>query len=230
MIDLHSHILPGVDDGSRDISMTAQMLSEMKRQGTQAVVATPHFYPSHDQPDAFLERRARAMQALAAIQEDHPRVIPGAEVAFFDGISRSVIPELLRIENTELLLIEMPFTPWTERAIRELCDFKMQTGITPVLAHVNRYLKTNQLPAYRELLLDSGVLFQCNAEAFLRFRTRGWALRELRSGGIHFLGSDAHNLTSRAPNLARAAQVITRKLGTELLEQRTAFANEMLNV
>ena len=115
MIDLHSHILPGIDDGSRDISMTALMLSEMKRQGIQTVVATPHFYPSHDQPDAFLERRDRAMQALATIQEDHPRIIPGAEVAFFDGISRSVIPELLRIQNTKLLLIEMPFTAWTDR-------------------------------------------------------------------------------------------------------------------
>lgn len=230
MIDLHSHILPGVDDGSPDISTTEKMLTEMRRQGVQTVVATPHFYPSKDQPEVFLERRKQAMQALEALLPDSPRILAGAEVAFFDGIARSVIPELLHIEKTKLLLVEMPFTTWTERIVLEICDFQMQTDITPVLAHVNRYLRKDQLPAYRERLLDSGVLFQCNAEAFLTFHTRGWALRELRMGNIHFLGSDTHNLTTRAPNLEQAVQVITRKLGNEPLERLTAFSKEMLQM
>ena len=230
MIDLHSHILPGVDDGSPDISTTEKMLAEMKRQGVQTVVATPHFYPSKDQPDAFLTHRNHAMQALEGLMPDGPRVIAGAEVAYFNGISRSMIPEQLHIENTKLLLVEMPFTPWTERIIMDICDFQAQTGITPVLAHVNRYLQKGQLLSYQEALLGSGVLFQCNAEAFLTRRSRNWALRELPMGNIHFLGSDTHNLTTRAPNLEQAVQVICRKLGNEPLEQLTAFSKEMLNL
>ena len=208
MIDFHSHILPGVDDGSQSVEMSRAMLELLVRQGVTAVAATPHFYPTRSSPADFLQRR---QAALAVLGETPIPVIPGAEVAYFDGLSRCDALEDLQLQDTDLLLVEMPFSPWSSRAVEELCVLSIQTGLTPVLAHVDRY--PDQMKKYGSRLLDFGVLFQCNASAFLSPRTKGWALKMLKKGQLHFLGSDCHNLTTRPPRMDEAAAVIRKKLG-----------------
>lgn len=223
MIDLHSHILPGVDDGSRDLEMTQQMLEEMARQGVRTVVATPHFYATSDKPESFFRRRAAALEQVAQLQGALPEILSGAEVAYFDGMSRSEILPQLKLGASSLVLVEMPFCRWTKRMIREVCEINLETGLTPVLAHVNRYRQAGQFPDFQEQLRDEGVLFQCNAEAFLSPFIRGWALKQLKQRNIHFLGSDAHNMTARPPKLQKAAQIIQKKLGAETLDRLTVF-------
>ena len=229
MIDLHSHILPGVDDGSKDLEMTRQMLEELTRQGVQTVVATPHFYAMSDRPKDFLKRRAVALKQVAALQGDFPQIIPGAEVAYFEGMTQSGVLEQFRIGTSALLLVEMPFCPWSKRMVRELCELQAETGLTPVLAHVDRYLRRKQFLGWEKELLEAGVLCQCNAEAFLKYFTRKWALKQLKLGKIHFLGSDAHNMTTRPPSLERVAQLVHKKLGREPLDRVTAFSADQLN-
>lgn len=226
MIDLHSHILPGMDDGSESPEMSAQMLTALQQQGVEIVVATPHFDAMQDTPEGFLCRRAEAFARLPQI--DTPKILLGAEVAYFEGMSHTNALQQLQLGDSGLLLVEMPFTPWTQRMIQEICQISQLTGLTPVLAHVNRYRRADQLPQYQAELLSQGVLFQCNAEAFLSFWERRWALGLLKQGQIHFLGSDTHNLTTRAPKLQQAAQSITRKLGADALEYLTASSKELL--
>lgn len=228
MIDFHSHILPGVDDGSKDLEMTQQMLEQMNQQGIQAVVATPHFYATSDRPDRFLQRRAKALQKVAALEEGYPQIIPGAEVAYFEGMSRSGVLEPMQLGESGMLLVEMPFCAWTKRMIHEVCEIRTQTGLTPVLAHVDRYRHRKQLPRFIDQLLEAGVLFQCNADIFLRPIRRKRVLKLLKEGKIHFLGSDAHNLTTRPPQMEEAMQVIAKKLGAETLEKLHASAANRL--
>lgn len=228
MVDLHSHILPGIDDGSRDLTMTKAMLEQMYRQGVLAVAATPHFYANRDLPEAFLRRRGAAVAQVAGLQGALPKIIVGAEVAYFDGISRSGILHKLQLGDSGLVLIEMPFCPWSGRMIREVCQIRSETGLTPVLAHIDRYRR--QLRACMPTLQDSGVLFQCNAEAFLSVWQRRWALRLLEQGYIHFLGTDAHNLTSRPPRLAEAYQVICNRLGQDALDLLNLSAKKRLSL
>ena len=230
MIDLHSHILPGIDDGSRDSQMSQGMLEELSRQGVQVVIATPHFYASRHIPETFMQRRAAALEQLSAVQGSYPQIIPGAEVAYFNGMGRSDILNHLQLGHSGLLLVEMPFCPWTQRMVRDICELPSQTGLTPVLAHVDRYRKRNQLLRYMDQLLNEGVLFQCNAEAFLSLSSRRWALKLLEAGCIHFLGSDAHNLTTRPPRLQQAAAVIAKKLGSDTLDALTASARDLLKI
>ncbi len=229
MIDIHSHILPGVDDGSRDLEMSYSMLSALKQQGVQTVAATPHFYALRDNPERFLQRRGEALSQLQ-MKEDMPQVILGAEVAYFDGMGNTEQLAQMQLGDSKLLLVEMPFGPWSQRMIREVCQLQMQQGLRPVLAHVDRYRQRDQLPKYEQQLLEQGVLFQCNAQAFTDVFTRRWALRQLAYGQIHFLGSDTHNLTTRAPNLSQAAQIITKKLGSGVLEELMAFSKDMLRI
>lgn len=229
MIDIHSHILPGVDDGSRDLQMSVGMLSAMKQQDVETVVATPHFYALQDKPEDFLKRRGDAF-ALLQTQRDLPQVLLGAEVAYFDGMSNSQSLMQMRLGDSNLLLVEMPFGPWSPRMIRELSMLPIQLGLRPVLAHIDRYRRRDQFSQYAQQLLEQGALFQCNAQAFVDFSTRHWALKKLANGQIHFLGSDTHNLTTRAPNLERAAQIIARKLGSDILNEMTEEAKILLNI
>lgn len=228
MIDLHSHILPGIDDGSESPEMSRVLLSLLRQQGVETVVATPHFYAMQDTPEDFLRRRREAFDRMEYDPSDAPNVLLGAEVAYFDGMCHADELDRLQLGDSGLLLVEMPFGPWTQRMVQEICQLSILTGLTPVLAHVNRYRRADQLPKYRKELLNQGILFQCNAEAFLSLRERRWALGMLRRGQIHFLGSDTHNLTTRAPNMESAVNVIAHKLGVEPLADLMDFSKEML--
>lgn len=230
MIDLHSHILPGMDDGSESPEMSRAMLQSLARQGVEAVVATPHFYAHRDTPDSFLQRRAEAVEALAYGDGQTPKLLLGAEVSYFEGMSRSEDMKKLQIGQSGLLLVEMPFGPWTERMIDEICLLPKYTGLTPVLAHVERYRGASQMRKFKDKLLRSGVLFQCSANAMSRLLQRQWVLGQIKRREVHFLGSDAHNLTTRAPQMDLARQVISGKLGAEFIEDITRYSKEILKV
>lgn len=216
MIDIHSHILPAMDDGSQSISESLEMLRLSRQQGITQIFATPHFSAVKENPKSFLSRRQASAAQLDLDSEMMPQLGLGAEVAYFSGMSHcKELPDLC-LEGTDLLLVEMPFAPWTDRIVSDVCAIRQQLGLIPVLAHVERYSRGSQMGRYRDLLLQE-TLFQCNAEYFLRLGTKAKAMRQLRRGEIHLLGSDAHNLSSRAPKLGEAATLIRQKLGEEVL-------------
>lgn len=230
MIDVHTHILPGIDDGSKSVEMSLEMLRISAAQGVKTVVATPHFYPTRNNPEKFYEDRQRAWEQLGQLPEDIPQVLLGAEVAYFEGISRSSQLEAMRLGSSDLLLVEMPMSPWTDRMMEELRQIPGNLGLQPVLAHVDRYLHRSQLPRYLEDILEMEIPLQVSASAFLKFSERGKMLRLVKNGCVDFLGSDAHNLTTRAPNMADAARVIAKKLGEEALQDITARSASLLGL
>lgn len=220
MIDFHTHILPEMDDGSRSAEQSVAMLREECAQGMETVVLTPHFYPRNESPARFMKRREEAFLRLKnamAGEADMPELRLGAEVYFFDGISESDMLADLTVAGTELLLVEMPMSRWNDRMLAELAGISRKAGLTPVIAHVDRYLRLNgrRLP---DMLAELPVLVQANAGFFLELHSRRLAMRLLRQGKIHLLGSDCHNMTSRTPNLGVAKEKIIRALGSEGLE------------
>ena len=227
MIDFHTHILPSVDDGSKSVAESLSMLCKMTEQGVDTVIATPHFYADDESLDSFLARREAAMERISDRPSDAPRVLPGAEVRYYEGISR--MPELakLRIQDTRLLLLEMPFTRWSEYAVREVIDIASQGRIIPVLAHVERYL-FSQKSDVASRLLESGVLFQANASFFTERMSRRRALSMVGRGQIHFIGSDCHNLTSRPPNLADAYAIMEKRYGSAFTTGFAHYQRELL--
>lgn len=225
-LDLHSHILPGIDDGSRDVRQSLQMLEEEARQGVTHVMATPHFYARYTNPDQFLAKRALAAEALAqamAGREDLPKVTLGAEVHYFPGIGESEHLSRLTLGKSRFVLVEMPGVPWTEAAFRDLEQIYLQLGLTPVIAHIDRYIRPWHTYGIVKRLEQLPVLVQANAEFFLDKSTANMALKMLRRGQIHLLGSDCHNLDDRAPNLGAARQRIAEKLGDEALAWLARF-------
>ena len=235
IIDFHSHILPGIDDGSRNVEESIALLRKEAEQGITHVIATPHFYPRHDTPERFLERRAEAEKSLREEMSKHtglPKVSVGAEVYFFNGISDSDAILPLTIDGKSCILIEMPVGPWSEWTYRELEDLHNKQGLLPVVAHIERYIGRFRTFGIPERLAELPVLVQANAEFFLSRSTAAMALRMLKKEQIHLLGSDCHNLTSRSPNLMEAVALIEKRLGSATIDeichwQQYALSNTM---
>ena len=223
MIDFHSHFLPGIDDGSDSIAVSLAMLKAWRDQGIEEIVATPHFYADHNTPERFLYRRNNAFESLKAalfmspeLQTSLPAIRLGAEVRFFDGISRFEGLHELCLEGTDLLLLEMPFHTWTARMVDEVGMIASTTGIMPVAAHIERYL--DQPHHLVKAFLNLEIFFQSNAEFFLEQGYTRRAMKMLKKGVITFLGSDAHNMNHRPVNIGPALGLITKTLGQEFVQ------------
>lgn len=223
LTDFHSHILPGIDDGSSSVEESLKLLEIEAEQGIKRVVATPHFYANHDSPERFLERRENAKALLEKALEnriDMPKIEIGAEVHFFRGISDSEFLPELTITNKRFILIEMPDSDWSESMYSELESIYYQRGITPIIAHMDRYISPFRTRKIPEKFSKMPVLVQANASFFLEGGlTSKLALKLLKEDKIQLLGSDCHNLTKRPPKLGLAAEVIRKKLGEEYLER-----------
>lgn len=231
IIDFHSHILPQVDDGSKSVEETIEMLSRMREQGVETVVATPHFYAKHDYPERFLERRARAKEKLLSVAEveDLPEILLGAEVAYFRGMSESKVLQDLTIEGTDAILVELPMGKWNESMYRELEQIYAVQGLLPIVAHIDRYMTPYRSYGIPEKLASLPVLVQANAEFFTEKSTARKARKLLAKDMIHLLGSDCHNLTDRPPNLGDAIEIIETSLGSEPLERIAAWQSKIIN-
>ena len=234
MIDLHCHILPGMDDGmddgSPDVETSLAMLRRQAEQGIGAVCATSHYYAWQNDIETFCERRAAALQKLldAWPEERLPRVIPAAEVAFFTGIS--ACPDLGRlcIQGTKTLLLEMPFTEWNDFQAEEVSALVLVRGFQVVLVHPERFCASRGNRDRLRELEELPVAVQVNAETLIRWRTRRLGLQLLREAQLPLLASDCHNLTTLPPNLDEGRKITGRKLGDIFLDKIDQNAGRLL--
>lgn len=230
LIDFHTHILPEMDDGSRSVEESLKMLSLSAQQGVAKVALTPHFYADRDNPEHFLKKRQSCYEKLcASMGEGLPQIFPGAEIAYFEGLSQMKELEAFRIQGTKALLIEMPFRPWTERLVADISDLARHSGFTVVLAHVERYDNCTSERVLKSLVYE-GVLMQSNANSFLRFMSKSKAFRRLDEGMVHLLGSDCHNTGSRPPNLAEAFTAIQNKQGLQAVSSLVSRGEKLFSL
>ena len=237
MTDLHCHILPGMDDGAKSVDISTQMLRMQAEQGMDAVVLTSHFYRHHEDPNRFLRRRKAAMEALQEAMEQlpeeerntMPRLLLGAEVQWVPNLEDLVDLSRFCIGTTKNLLLELPFRVWSDNMVNQIYDMMGHTGITPVIAHIERYMKTQRRDLV-EAVFDLGVPVQISAELLLHPFSRGQALRLLRSGRAQFIASDSHNLDSRQPNMGPAVAVLQKKLGGEFVSLMGRLTDNLAGV
>ena len=237
IIDFHSHILPGMDDGSPDVPTSLEMLRAAARQGVGVQVLTPHYYPWREEIGSFLSRRTESAETLLpACDETLPRLLVGAEVAFFPHMSELDLTSLC-IGSTRALLVELPFESWDGRVEEQLATLTLDRGYKVILAHVERYVEFQRDKRVWNRVMALPVTFQLNAEDFLkrdgllrRDQKKRFCLEFLSQRPDTILGSDCHNLTGRRPNLADARQVIAEALGESALERADMTVKKALGL
>jgi len=177
-------------------------------------------------------RRAVKLQKLMLVLEgisNVPLLVMGAEVAFFPGMSGVKELPRLNIENTKYMLLEMPFEKWSSLNMREVRSLITNRGITPIIAHIERYFPYQQRKSDIEELLDLGVAVQTNAEALIEGSQKRNILKLLDSGKIHLLGSDCHNMVERRPNLDSAVKIIETNIGASCIERINLVGQRILS-
>ena len=219
MFDFHSHILPGVDDGSRNAEESLSMLRSSSEQHIDGIAATPHFYANMHKPEIWFEKRQAAFERLKArLTDDLPAIRLGAELHYYEGMILTDRLLDFRISGTELLLVEMPLAKWTDRMQSSIIELNSEPGITVLLAHIERYLAFQSRSVFTKLR-KNGVLMQSNAGFFIDKKCRKKALKMLAKDEIQLLGSDCHNMNGRKPRLGEAYEIISEALGIETVER-----------
>lgn len=228
MIDWHTHILPNVDDGSHSVQESVEMLDMLSNQGVETVIATPHFLADNESVEDFLKRRKTVFSELKlSLKPMHPQILLGAEVKYYRGISRLEDLSRLCIEGTDLLLLEMPVSCWTEYTVRELEELASSQRVTLILAHIERYIKL-QKAEIMQRLYESNIMMQVNASLFKGYFSKRLAFSMLKDGTVQFIGSDCHNMRSRPPRIGEAYSAVAAKLGQEFLNEFNGFGKAVL--
>jgi protein-tyrosine phosphatase len=215
-VDVHCHVLPGIDDGAPDIEASLRMLRLAAESGTATIVATPHQHPIRYPNDAARIRDAHALLLEAMGDEDLPRVLLGAEVHLDAGLpARVAAGELLTLAGSRHLLLELPDA--FELGAIEALVYELQLGgLVPVLAHPERIPQLLRRPEQLRRLVDLGALGQATgssvAGVFGR-PCRDVTFGFLRDGLIHVIASDAHEMVRRTTSLAAAEEAVRAELG-----------------
>ncbi len=218
MIDIHSHILPGVDDGSKDENMTLRMLYQFSNEGIDKIVATPHF--RHDQSDAYLEKVKESYleaRRLAAQVSPNLQLFLGCEIMYSSkALTRLINDEFLTLNGTDYILVEFPVMALFNDIVGAIHDF-VGSGYIPIIAHLERYQFIDKVEQV-QTLVKMGAHIQINSSLILGkygFTRKRFIHKLIKRGLVHFVASDAHNDEKRKVTLGSSYKSIARRFGKE---------------
>ncbi len=187
VIDFHAHVLPGADHGSDSVKTSLRQMRMAEDAGVDLIVATPHFYGHHMDVRDFAARRRHCARKLMAEYTGGVRLKLGAEVLVCSGINRMDGLEQLCVEGTDVLLLEMPFSEWTQDTVETVYELIDDGRFRVVMAHIDRYA-----PVQVNKLLEYGAKAQLNAEAFKGLFSASKFKHCIDCGDVVALGSDIH--------------------------------------
>lgn len=229
LVEMHCHILPGIDDGAKHLETSLKMITRLQEQGVKKIVLTPHYYSDTISLDDFLKQREKAYNRLVnALPSGSPELIPAAEVYISDYLFNNKNLDDLKIGNSKYILIEHPFSNnFSEKTYDRLMNLYCDYGARPILAHIERYpalmSDTNKLASYIEM----GCLTQVNISSFVNSprKLKKHLLRLLDEGFVYLVGTDCHNMDSRPPEFEYGLKEIEKKYGRETVEMLIANSN-----
>jgi len=237
MIDIHSHIVFDVDDGPKTIEDSRALLEESYRQGVRTIISTSHRRKGmFETPEAKIEENFKQVQELAKEIADDLTVLYGAEIYYtsdiLDKLEQEKIP---RLAGSQYALIEFSMiTPYKE--IHTALSNVLRLGVTPVVAHIERYhCLENDEKKVRDLI-NMGCYTQINSSSVLKPKLFGDTYKFMKKRAqfflekdlVHFVASDMHNLDPRPPYMQEAYQIISKKYGKSHAEQLFRKNQELL--
>jgi protein-tyrosine phosphatase len=225
MIDIHCHILPGVDDGAQDLEAAIAMGRMAEQDGTTTIICTPHFDPEKPLSPAEVTERVRELGAAFREAEIGVELMPGAEIALHPELAQMAKEGLLPTLGGlgKHLLIELPF--FGEANYAGQVFFQLQlAGFAPIISHPERSIMAAWKPDLIEGMKSRGVLLQVNASSLRGGegrRVRNVGLRLVRQGLATLVASDSHETRRRVPALTSCRRAVDRLGIPGLFEELT---------
>jgi protein-tyrosine phosphatase len=234
LVDFHTHILPGMDDGAKDTEESKKMLEMLVKQGVHTVCLTPHFYPYKETQETFLKRREQAFSQIQPFALELGVHFALASETFFNDYlfhSEDISPLCMQgSDGRHYLLTEMPFdSHFSEHTVKRISRLIDTYSVNPVLAHIERYPKLVNNKKLIDRLIDMGCLMQINLSAFGRgFFLKKRLLGYLAKNMVHVVGTDAHNTGKRPPEYSAGISIIQKSLGEDTVCQLSRNAQQIV--
>lgn len=214
MIDIHTHIIPEVDDGSRNLETSLSMLVEAENQGIQAVICTPHYRKPYNKTPAVIREKFEELKAAAAEKGINVKLFLGQEIYCKAGEYKSLIKsgEVLTMNGGKFVLLEFDFDNYID--IADVVYEVKAMGFIPIVAHIERYSYMTDEEVYE--IKKVGGLIQVNADSVIGGGGRAMkkTVKKLfREGFVDFVASDVHS--GRDNNFKKAYEYVLKKYGED---------------
>lgn len=237
MIDIHSHILPGIDDGAQTIEDSIEMAKAAVNEGITTIIATPHH-----KNNQFTNLKSSILTKVNDLntvlkQENIPlTVLPGQEVRIYGEVIEDYYKEeILTLNHTKYLFIEFPSSSVPRYAERLLYELQTE-GIIPIIVHPERNKELQEKPDLLYQFVKNGALTQVTASSVAGYfgkNVKKFSEQMIESNLTHFLASDAHNVHNRDFKIVEALEVIEENYGMDyiyLFKENANFLVEDKNV
>lgn len=220
MIDIHSHIIPGVDDGAKDMDTAMSMLRAAEKDGTETIIATPHFwYGYYENNYQDIVQNVQKLSSIAKECGINISILPGAEI-FLDRHTLELYKAgtIRGLNNTKYLLLELPMDRLPKDAFESIYELKL-LGAEIIIAHPERYVYIIEKPSTINDFLDEGYYFQINTGSISGIfgkEIKKTAEILLKHHIPSFIASDAHTNGHRCPGLSSAYKSIGKDYENEI--------------
>lgn len=211
MIDIHAHIIPGIDDGAENIDITLKMLKNAEKDGTKKIVATPHYCMGYGEATIneiklFVEKLNKKVKE----EKINIEIYSGQEVYFSEHMIEDYKNGIIgTINDSKYMLIEFPMDKFDSNIFDVIYEIQLM-GVKVIIAHPERYLSIVENPFLINRFIEEGYLFQVNAgsiEGKFGKKIKKTAELLIKNRIYSFIGSDAHNEKSRPTGLSEALKI-----------------------
>ncbi|EKN66459.1 PHP domain-containing protein [Neobacillus bataviensis LMG 21833] len=221
MIDLHCHILPGIDDGAKDMSESIMMARKAVEQGIDTIVATPHHLNNqYENPKQEIIDRVSELNKILLEEKIDLNVLPGQEVRIHgEMIEGFEAGEIQPIDGTQYVLVEFSSSHVPRYTERLFYDLQMK-GLIPVIVHPERNQEIIENPEILYQFVKKGALTQVTAASIcgdFGKKIKTFSQQLIEASLTHFIASDAHNLTNRTFKMREAYSQVQEKYGNDMI-------------
>lgn len=231
MVDLHCHILSGIDDGAKELQDSIELLRAETAQGIKTVVFTPHFNLDKLSVEDFSALRGESLRLLKNSDEFKSldvTIKTGAEV-YYSPMLYNADLEPLCIQDTDYILIELPVAS-KPYEMNNIIQSIINRGYIPILAHVERYPYFTKNPVLLYNLILEGCLAHVNAGAIIgKGNQSTMAMKFLKWGLAQMVCSDCHSIERRPPNIDKALEIIGKNLGNDYIDWLEKNSSDVFN-
>lgn len=217
MVDLHTHILPGVDDGADDVNDSAFLVDMLVSQRVDRIALTPHYLPMHESVEDFVAKRDAELEKIKFLeQQKNIRFFTGAEVLFTPLLSAYDNVEKLCISGTRYMLVEFPYDGAFEKnVINGLEALTDRHGIIPVIAHVERYRAVQKNYKLIYSLKEIGCVIQVNSASVTDTPFKSFVKKLVRKDLVDVVSSDCHGRNKRVPKMSEAFRALSEAVDAD---------------
>lgn len=236
MIDIHCHILPGIDDGAKIIEDSLTMVREAEKQGIHTIIATPHLNNQYNNRKNIITNKVDELNQAIRGAGIEVTILPGQEPRIYGELLEDLDKDYIQtLNDSQYLFIEFPSNHVPRYTEKLLFDLQLR-GLTPIIVHPERNTEIMERPEVLYRLVEKGALTQVTASSVCGYfgkKIKSFSEQLIKANLTHFIASDAHNVGSRGFKMDEAFAAIDSKFGIDyvyLLKENAELLIEGKNI